>query len=334
MKKDFTLSIHVQNACNSECTFCIVDAAIWTRAIPQAEIESILDDHRDIVPNRVNFHGGEPTIRADLIDIVRSVRSRGYGTSEISVQTNGRRLADLGYAQALIDAGVNLLVVSLHGHNARIQDETSRRTGSFREAVEGIRNARALGCAVRTNSVVARNNYQYLPELVDLLAELDVNVVNISALHTASQAVTETFLEVVPHYSNVRSHLVEAVQRAERHGIPVILEGFPLCVYPESVERHLHLLRDQERIRMYFRGKVIEDYDVYMDRIHRTRGPPCEGCTLREKCAGAYREYVDQYGWDEFEDDEFGTRRLTHPRESSPERDRLDERSRRAATSR
>lgn len=312
MDRELVLSIHVQNACNSDCTFCIVDASIWTEHIPREEIEGILDEHHDVRPTVVNFHGGEPTMRGDLVEIVRSVSARGFGTKEISVQTNGRRLADLEYTKNLIDAGVNLFVISMHGHVARIQDETSRRPGSFDAAVQGIRNARSLGCAVRTNSVVARNNYKYLVELVDLLAELDVNVINISALHTASQAVKSTFLEVVPHYADVRPYLMKAVKRTEEHGILVILEGFPLCVYPENTDHHLHLLRHRQRIRMYFRGHRVEDYDGYMDTVHRTRGRPCEGCQLHDKCAGAYREYIDYYGWDEFAKDKFGTRQVTH----------------------
>jgi len=315
MTKNLALSIHVQNACNSDCTFCIVDASIYKQYIPREEIEQVLDENEHLLPESVNFHGGEPTIRKDLVDIIQSVTARGLGTKEISVQTNGRKLADLEYTRTLIEAGVNLFVISLHGHTAAIQDETSRREGSFDTAVQGIRNARALGCKVRTNSVVAKNNVRHLVELVDLLAELDVNWINISALHTASEAVMTTFHDVVPRYTDVRPYLVKAVQRANDHGIPVILEGFPLCVYPEDIETHLHLGRMRsQKIRMYFRGSTIEDYDKYMDVRHRSRGGPCEGCALTSHCAGVYREYLAAHGWEEFGDsNQLHTRHVTHP---------------------
>ena len=306
------LSIHVQNACTSDCSFCIVDATIYNQEIPREEIEGFLDDNEDHDWPYVNFHGGEPTMRNDFVEIVQSVTDREMGHTELSVQTNGRRLAKEAYTKSLVDAGVDLFVVSMHGHTAEIQDETSRRKGSFDQAVDGIKNARKLGCKVRTNSVVAKNNYQHLPEMIDFLASLDVNVINLSALHTASEAVKSVFLEIVPRYEDVRPYLVKAIERANHHGIPVVLEGFPACVYPENLD--IHLFRPERKIKMYFRGFTIQDYDEMMDTVHRRYGSSCDDCALRSRCGGAYREYVDYYGWEEFETPErLGTWSHTHP---------------------
>lgn len=305
------LSIHVQNACNSDCTFCIVDASIHTLAIPREEIEAFLDENQADKMAYVNFHGGEPTMRGDLAEIVASVRARGLGSTVISVQTNGRRLSDAAYARTLVDAGVNHFVISMHGHTAEIQDETSRRPGSFVQAAQGIRNVRALGCKVQTNSVIAKNNVRFLAELIDLLADLDVTTINISALHTASEAVESVFEAIVPTYVELRPYLLQAVARAEQHKIPVILEGFPMCVYPERLE--YHLTRPERKIRMYFRGHTIQNYDDLMDRVHRRHVDACDGCIFKSRCGGVYVEYLQHRGDAEFgAEDRLGTWGVTH----------------------
>ena len=62
----------------------------------------------------VNLHGGEPTLLDEFIDIIKMIKELGYPA--ISVQTNGRKLSEMDFAKDVVNNGVTLGVISLHGH--------------------------------------------------------------------------------------------------------------------------------------------------------------------------------------------------------------------------
>src|SRR5690606_21230056 len=111
-----------------------------------------------------------PTIRRDLLEILEEIRDLGYPT--VLLQTNGRKLARMAYARELVDRGVSLFIVSMHGATALTQDRISKSLGSFEQAVQGIRNVKQLGAKVRTNSVVCNDNYTEIPDIADLCMDL------------------------------------------------------------------------------------------------------------------------------------------------------------------
>jgi MoaA/NifB/PqqE/SkfB family radical SAM enzyme len=72
----------------------------------------------------VTFTGGEPTLRADLVDLVVEAQSIGLVAGLL---TDGRRLSDKGFMEALSQAGLDHILVCV--------DETDS------ESLAGLRNA-------------------------------------------------------------------------------------------------------------------------------------------------------------------------------------------------
>jgi len=116
---------------------------------------------------RVAFTGGEPTVRLDLVRLVRSAAALGY--TEIGITTNGRMLAVGNLADDLVRAGLNRVSFSLHGPEA-VHDQLSGVAGAFRQLVAGaaaIRDAAGRsGSGVELHSVTL-----LLPQNVDLAGE-------------------------------------------------------------------------------------------------------------------------------------------------------------------
>jgi MoaA/NifB/PqqE/SkfB family radical SAM enzyme len=290
------LSIHLTDICNSKCTFCIVDSPYMKQdTIIRRRVSRFLREHAGQGYEAVNLHGGEATIRRDFLEILDEIRELGYPT--VSLQTNGRKLARMEFARTVVEKGVSLFIVSMHGATAQTQDRISLAPGSFDQAVRGIRNVKELGARVRTNSVVCKDNYTELPEIVDLCLDLGADMLTISALHTSGTAL-RNFWEVTPRYDEIQPYVLEACARAVRRDTRLFLEGFPYCTVP-GYERYL-VDWEQNRYKVLYRTFVMDDYEEHMDDFTRVKDQRCGGCVFDSVCGGVYKEYAEMIGWDEF----------------------------------
>jgi len=82
----------------------------------------------------IDFSGGEPTIRNDFPELIEYASHLGFRT--ICVITNGTRIGDINYLKRLVDAGLNEVLLSVHGHDQKTHDFLVSSKGAF----EKIRN--------------------------------------------------------------------------------------------------------------------------------------------------------------------------------------------------
>ncbi|MCX5861260.1 MAG: radical SAM protein [Deltaproteobacteria bacterium] len=107
-KKPNTVAIDVTNLCNQRCPICLahVDAMGFAYHPPLEYFDKIFRHFlgNDPRPNMC-FFGGEPTVHADFLKIVRMARSYGF---QVQVFTNGLRLADKDYCRELCSMGIQV----------------------------------------------------------------------------------------------------------------------------------------------------------------------------------------------------------------------------------
>ncbi len=109
----------ITNRCNLRCGYCFMNAgaAGYVHEPTLAEIKTLLKQARDEKPigsKAIQITGGEPTIRDDLLDIIKAARDMGF--SHIQLNTNGIKLADSKeFCQQLKDAKVNTVYLSFDG---------------------------------------------------------------------------------------------------------------------------------------------------------------------------------------------------------------------------
>ena len=286
------LSIHITDRCNSACCFCVVSAPDFAvDSVNYDDVVSFLRDSAGREYNIVNLHGGEPTMHPRLIELLGTIRDLGY--REVHLQTNGLRLADQSFAAALVNSGVTTFIVSLHGDRSEVHDPQCGVAGGLARTLQCIRNLKALGAQVRTNTVVTRQNVDRLVEICQLAWQLQVDQVNLSNLHPVGRA-EPTTNAVMATFEEMRGPVYCAVDEAFRSGRRISLEGFPFCVIRERMK--LDIAEGGRHIRMFVRGLVLEDYDRFM-LANRMFGPPCVDCAVRDMCGGVYPAYVESYGW-------------------------------------
>jgi molybdenum cofactor biosynthesis enzyme MoaA len=106
-----TQTVVVTRRCNQHCGFCDrVDPA----AIVDPPFERVRDEIVATLAEGVRaivLSGGEPLLRADLLQLVRVARA--HGAEHVTLETNATRIASLEAARALMAAGVSAVQVSV-----------------------------------------------------------------------------------------------------------------------------------------------------------------------------------------------------------------------------
>src|SRR5581483_7278635 len=99
---------------------------------------------------RVRLTGGEPTVRKDLVELVR--RLAALGLDDLAMTTNGHTLA--GLARPLREAGLTRLNVSVDTLDPALFRAVTRR-GDLHEVLRGLHAANAAGFSgTKINTVV------------------------------------------------------------------------------------------------------------------------------------------------------------------------------------
>lgn len=291
------LSIHLTDTCNNSCRFCVVDSHEGTaEKVDQKIVRKFLKVNANKGYDSVNIHGGEPTLLPDMFQVLETIQEFGYPF--VSLQTNGRLLKDMDFARSLVDRGVELFVISLHGKDAAMHDFFTQVEGSFDEALRGIKNVKKLGKKVRTNTVLCKQSYQTLSDIVQLSLSLGTDHINISNIHTTGRAYRH-FDELVPRVTTIVPTVQKVIDEVVAAGKVVTVEGFPPCSL--GPYRKYMVNWDNNEFKVLFRRMVLNNYEKFMETSTRKHGKMCETCTWNQRCGGIYKEYLQIVGDGEFQ---------------------------------
>jgi cyclic pyranopterin phosphate synthase len=156
------LRISVTDRCNFRCPYCMPAEIYGARYkfLPRAEILSFEEITRlarvfaRLGVVKLRLTGGEPTIRADLPRLVAMLAGID-GIEDLTLTTNGFLLARM--AQALKDAGLQRITVSLDSLDQEVFKQMNGRNFGTKPVLEGIAAAEAAGLSpIKMNCVVQR----------------------------------------------------------------------------------------------------------------------------------------------------------------------------------
>jgi cyclic pyranopterin phosphate synthase len=149
-----TLRISLTDRCNFRCVYCMPPEGI--PLMPKSDYLTVDEITRFVrVVGRLGvaryrLTGGEPLLRKEVIEIVRSLK-RVDTVRELSITTNGSLLTRL--ARPLREAGLDRLNISLDSLEAERFREVTLYS-QYRDVREGVRTALLEGFPVKLNVVV------------------------------------------------------------------------------------------------------------------------------------------------------------------------------------
>lgn len=159
--------LSVTDRCDLRCVYCMADDMQF---LPRREILSIEElallgeAFVALGVTKLRITGGEPLVRKGVVELLQRLSALD-GLRELCLTTNGTQLPQ--YAQALKDAGVTRLNISLDSLNPdRFRQLT--RVGDLAQVLAGIKAAQAAGFSrIKLNCVALKHyNADEVPNLV------------------------------------------------------------------------------------------------------------------------------------------------------------------------
>lgn len=155
------LRISVMETCNYRCPYCMPegltpDETALDRAgrLDFDEIVTAVRAFARLGVSKLRLTGGEPLLRKRLPDLVARLAAVP-GIEDLALTTNGSLLA--GQAQALREAGLHRLTVSLDALDPALFRALSGGRGDVQEVLAGIAAAESAGFrSIKVNCVVQR----------------------------------------------------------------------------------------------------------------------------------------------------------------------------------
>ncbi|WP_335948122.1 radical SAM protein [Salipiger bermudensis] len=171
---DDYVSVTMEFRCNLRCVHCMIEGTMdRLQPTPASLFDKVLEEQRAHRRWRgLILTGSEITLRADLPDLARAARAAGF--ERVRIQTHGVHLSRPGYADRLLEAGVNEFFVSVAGAGAASHDAITQVPGAWDKMLAGMEYLdRHEDVRLLTNTVITSLCYRELPEIVAALGHLE-----------------------------------------------------------------------------------------------------------------------------------------------------------------
>lgn len=273
--------------CNLACDYCTITPAMRLRSLDTRAVLAAMRDARARGYEDLSLTGGEPTIRGDLLGLVRAAKKLGF--ADIKVQSNGL-LYTPGNVARLIEAGASTFHVSIHTHLASAYDAMVRRDGAFEAMQRGLEALVAHDVDPVADVILTTATHPRLPHAIDWLADRGVMGADLWFVSLTDGNANNP--GSLPAMTEVVESIRLAVPVAEARGVRLRSLHLPRCLlgdlvwmaYDPAAERVMVVTPDD---RFELSGSKLTP------QMHV---PACDGCPERSACRGVRPDYVAARG--------------------------------------
>jgi len=152
--------------CNLKCVHCYAGSEDrdYDNEMTTEEGKAMIDDLAEYGAPVLLFSGGEPTIRKDLLELMKYAKGKGM---RVVISTNGTLITEEKAAQ-FAEVGLSYVGVSLDG-GRETHDKFRGIPGSFDKAIAGIRNSMNAGIKVGLRMTINKRNWRDINEIFDIM---------------------------------------------------------------------------------------------------------------------------------------------------------------------
>jgi len=285
--------------CNNDCIMCSVKPkGLHYKPRETEEIIVDMERGRKLQYERIEFTGGEPTVRVDLLALIIKAKQLGY--KEIALGTNARTLSSLDFLKSLKKGGINRITTTLYGYNSKTHEMVTRTSGSFQQTVQGIKNSLNLGITTTVNTVVFSLTAKNLKKTGEFLVSLGVKYWTLLDLIPDGYAF-EQYDKFAVNPKQLRNTFKEIEPILNKFQVVNIFD-FPFCLISPAIlsKKNCNILAAKGRTEIinqvgYKPKRFEEKSNVYYD-IHKIRSRKCKQCVYNNECGGVWIPYIDLYG--------------------------------------
>lgn len=287
-------------SCNNNCVVCSVKPFSKTnKDNSTAEIISMMKKKKASGAVNIEFTGGEPTMRKDIVFLVQSAKKMGF--HEIALSTNARLFSYEPFLNAMIEAGLTRVTATLDGGNEKLHDAITRTPGSFKQTTEGVKKLVERGITTSVNTVFTKFNVNNFSEIAEKLIEMRVPVWGVLDLIPDGN-IKEVYRSSCVSFEETQKALRTIYSFIDRFDM-IELFDFPVCVIPSE------MYNDKSRVihfdafgRMNILDQVgydpqrFEENDGVFNDEHKMRVEACAKCKITKECGGIWRRHYERFG--------------------------------------
>jgi MoaA/NifB/PqqE/SkfB family radical SAM enzyme len=274
-----TASIVTNLRCNQACVWCTRRSAQDDRAFVRREsVLARIDDAIRSGSREIVLTGGEPSMRVDLIDLVKHARESGAG--RVILETNATLVED-DRARQLRAAGLDLARVNVPALDESC-DELTRDPGGFSRAVAGMKALGRAGVCIEAAVTLVRSTVDHLAALPRRLR--DTLGDGLRALVVGFPVEAADPRELLS-FADAAAAVVALERAARPHEVDVRMStGDPLP--PCAFDSH-----ERSRVsRLYAMSGAGPARDGFSHLA------ACDACRVRDRCAGVANAHVARFG--------------------------------------
>jgi cyclic pyranopterin phosphate synthase len=274
--------------CNLACDYCTITPAMRERALPTEQVVREMAAARTAGYERISFTGGEPTIRRDLIALVRHAAKLGY--ESIKVQSNGLLYAQAANVDTLIAAGCNSFHISIHTHVADAYDDLVRRDGAYPAMVDGLRNVIASGQPLTVDVIIKTDTVDRLADCARWLHAEGVRAIDLWYVSLTDGNAGN--VDSLPRMTDALPAMRDVFAFGRDHGMTIRSLHVPRCILGADASHAFD--PGSQHVRVVTPEATFDLADSRL--AGQTYVDACEGCSLRDICPGVRPDYVDTHG--------------------------------------
>lgn len=264
------MRISLTDKCNLRCVYCMPEEMTFRpreSLLQDEEIYRLVTIFTGLGFHKFRLTGGEPTIRANIVEIVERIASTP-GVETMAITTNGLMMDKL--AEPLAKAGLQRVNISIDTLNPE-KFKKLTRWGDVQDVWAGIHAAQEAGLQVKLNCVVVRG-YNDKEDVVDL------------ARLTLFQPWQIRFIEMMPFGDVSDFQLAGVVSQDELLETIGQSLGTPEIVNEGRLDGEARLYRLEEGIgTLGFISSVTKPFCAGCNRARLTADGRLRLCLLREK---------------------------------------------------
>lgn len=276
--------LQVVRHCNHLCGFCSNPTTPYTHDFESMRV--LVDDFVARGYFGIILTGGEPTLHPELPRIAAYANAQGL---HVRLITNGSRLSQPGFAEALANAGVRLVHVSIYSVRPDVEARLRGTEDTLGKAHAAIENAARFGIEVNINCVINKLNADHLHENVRELIERHPHIRHFvwNNLDPSMGRAEVNQALFTPRLADFELSLHRAMKALHRSGRTFRVEKVPLCYMTDFAwastetrkivngeERIVHFLDDKQTVRQTEWGHIYTE--------------ACGVCSLRSICGGLF----------------------------------------------
>jgi MoaA/NifB/PqqE/SkfB family radical SAM enzyme len=215
--------VEVTSYCNFNCKWCFANAAsnLHPEHMSKEKAESLIEILAVNDVRQVTFSGGEPTLYPYLKDIVR--KTSDYGLI-VHMNTNGYLLSK-ELAKQLRKAGLSQVQINIDSLDPKKHDTIRGKKGSFKRAVQALKNAKEAGLTCVSQTVLTKENENEIIDIFKFARSLGIQRCRVWDM-TPSEGCAKDNMDLKP--TNYLESLKELSTFAYETGAQHIESGDPL----------------------------------------------------------------------------------------------------------